>query len=68
MNAIAYACDIGSVKSGAFAWARNSSAETTPTASQDIDRLIEYIVEDAKEGKTIALGFEAPLFMPVPTN
>jgi hypothetical protein len=68
MNAIAYACDIGSVKRGAFAWARNNSAETTPTASQDIDKLIASIVEDAKAGKTIALGFEAPLFMPVPTE
>jgi hypothetical protein len=37
MNAIAYACDIGSVKSGAFAWARNSSTQATPIASQDID-------------------------------
>jgi hypothetical protein len=68
MNAIAYACDIGSVKSGAFACARNSSTQATPTASQDIDKLIASIVEEAKAGKTIALGFEAPLFMPVPTE
>jgi len=68
MNAIAYACDIGSIKSGAFAWARNSSLEKTPTASDSIDELITCIVEDGKAGKTIALGFEAPLFMPVPTQ
>ena len=68
MNAIAYACDIGSVKSGAFAWARNSSAKTAPTSDEDIDKLIACIVEDAEAGNTIALGFEAPLFMPVPTE
>jgi hypothetical protein len=66
LKAIAYACDIGSIKAGSFAWARNCSPDETPTASVDIDDLIVSIVRDANAGMTIAIGFEAPLFMPVP--
>jgi len=63
-----YACDIGSVKSGAFAWARNDSLNNAPTASGDIDDLITNIVNDVASGATISLGFEAPLFLPVPDD
>jgi hypothetical protein len=66
LKAIAYACDIGSIKSGSFAWARNDAADQTPTVSVDIDDLIASMVGDAKAGMTIAIGFEAPLFMPIP--
>jgi hypothetical protein len=66
MKAIAYACDIGSIKAGSFAWARNGSSGETPTSSLAIDELIVSIERDVTEGMTIAIGFEAPLFMPVP--
>ena len=68
MKRIVYACDIGSVKSGTFAWARNTSLKDIPTASADIDALIASITRDAKKGETISLGFEAPLFMPIPDS
>ena len=68
MNRIVYACDIGSVKSGTFAWARNASLQNTPTASNDIDDLIANIVRDSRSGLAISLGFEAPLFLPIPDD
>ena len=66
MNPVVYACDIGSVKSGTFAWARNVSRDSAPTASVDIDDLIAAVTRDVANGLPIALGFEAPLFLPVP--
>lgn len=68
MRIVVYACDIGSVKSGTFAWARNDSVEKVPTASVDIDDLIASVVRDVASGASIALGFEAPLFLPVPDD
>ena len=68
MDGVVYACDIGSVKSGSFAWARNTSIQATPVASTEIDDLISSIIRDAEAGFSIALGFEAPLFLPVPEN
>lgn len=66
MDGVVYACDIGSVKSGSFAWSRATSHQDTPTASSDIDELLIQIVRDARSGASVALGFEAPLFMPIP--
>lgn len=40
----------------------------TPFASPDIDGLISSIVRDAKSGASISLGFEAPLFIPIPDS
>ncbi len=68
MSGIVYACDIGSVKSCAFAWARNTSINETPIASPNIDGLIASIVRDASSGASISLGFEAPLFLPIPDS
>jgi len=68
MDGVVYACDIGSVKSGSFAWARNTSPQVTPVASTEIEHLISSIISDAEAGFSIALGFEAPLFLPVPEN
>ena len=68
MNPIVYACDIGSVKSGSFAWARNENLADPPSASNDIDALIASISADTVKGVPISLGFEAPLFLPVPDD
>lgn len=68
LNTVVYACDIGSVKSGTFAWARNDTSGNFPTASADIDNLIAGVTRDAIKGVSIALGFEAPLFLPVPND
>ena len=63
-----YACDIGSVRSGAFAWARVVSHGGGPVASFDIEGLVHSLRHDLNEGLSVALGFEAPLFMPVPVS
>jgi hypothetical protein len=68
VNPVVYACDIGSVKSGTFAWVRNASLDSTPAASVDIDDLIAAVTRDVEKGLPIALGFEAPLFLPVPDD
>lgn len=68
MDGVVYACDIGSVKprTQSFAWSRNVSLADAPSASKNIDELITSIVADAKNGASISLGLEAPLFLPVP--
>ncbi len=68
MNHAVYACDIGSVKSDNFAWSRVESLQDPPIASGDIDELLVHLVCDAQSGASVALGFEAPLFMPVPSR
>lgn len=68
MNPVVYACDIGSLKSGTFAWARNASPDSAPAASVDIDDLVAAVTRDVANGLPIALGFEAPLFLPVPDD
>lgn len=67
-----YAVDIGSTRSepgrsSNFAWARVDPA--TPAlvaASSDIEGLAKSVVADLVAHRHVALGFEAPLFMPVP--
>jgi len=69
MNRVIYACDIGSVQAGRFAWARVVPGQGRPYASGSIDDLITQLSDDAREGnKSIAIGFESPLFMPVPAK
>lgn len=66
MGRVIYACDIGSVRAGTFAWARALPGMGNPCASQDIDALARRLVEDVNASMSVALGFECPLFMPVP--
>ena len=68
MNRIIYACDIGSIRAGTFAWARVVPDHGDPSASCDIDDLVTRLTEDVQRGNSIALGFESPLFMPVPVD
>lgn len=72
MKRAIYAVDIGSTrcKPGCgpnFAWARvdpeNPSLVSTSTS---IDALAVRLISDLNEDCSIALGFEAPLFIPVP--
>ena len=60
-----YACDCGSPRRGNFAWAV-VSPDGPPQGSDDINCLVEYLVRDLNAGHSVALGFEAPLFVPVP--
>jgi hypothetical protein len=66
---IIYACDIGSTlsKQPGFAWVRMVAGSNEPPAgNQNIDHLAERLRHDLAEGAAVALGFEAPLFIPVP--
>lgn len=66
LNRVIYACDVGSVKKGKFAWARVVPGLGNPKASTSINHLVTQLLQDITEGLSIALGFEAPLFLPVP--
>ncbi len=68
MSRVIYACDVGSVRTGTFAWARVVPGGAYPTASVDINDLIIHLSQDVERGMSIALGFEALLFMPVPND
>ena len=64
-----YACDIGSCRKGNFAWARIGAQQSAkPISSPDIEKLVSSLQTDLTAGLNIALGFEAPLFVPVPEN
>jgi hypothetical protein len=65
-----YCTDVGSIKQGNCGWAR---AEV-PTRTVDRDRgggteiaeLVNAISDDLASGVPVALGFECPVFVPVP--
>lgn len=62
-----YACDIGSVRSGAFAWAGCDASGARVVGGASIDDFVGAIVESIERHQcSIAVGFEAPLYMPVP--
>jgi hypothetical protein len=70
-----YAVDIGSTRTSpngqpAFAWASvgKTPLEQGVRCSSDIEILAREIEEDFLAGYSVALGFEAPLFIPVPTD
>lgn len=67
-----YACDVGSTRSSkpTFAWVRLDSTkiQNRITAYSSIEKLLEKLRQDVHESRDIALGFEAPLFIPVPSN
>ena len=76
MRRVIYTCDVGSTrhqkKSGgpAFAWARllpNKGVKSVQ-GSSDIQQLVKRLELDIKEGYSVALGFEAPLFIPIPED
>jgi hypothetical protein len=62
-----YACDCGSPRKGNFAWT-TVLPDGSPQGSADIDRLVEDLARDLNSGYSVALGFEAPLFVPVPVG
>lgn len=71
MKRIVYACDIGSTKpkTNSFGWVRSDlKAAFKPAGSANIDELVNHLTKDLGSGASVALGFEAPLFMPVPDN
>jgi hypothetical protein len=62
-----YACDIGSTIQGRFAWKRlDPPLAEHDEENSEIEALVHSLKKDLKGGSSIALGFESPLFLPVP--
>jgi hypothetical protein len=62
---VIYAVDVGAPGAG-LAWARIALPfETCPSGSTDYGLFLDQIVQDLGTNVPIALGFEAPLFLPV---
>jgi len=74
LSRVIYAVDIGSTRCKAgqtpnFAWARVDTVDPrSVVGSCDITKLTDRIVRDLQNRKSVALGFEAPLFIPVPAE
>lgn len=66
-----YCADIGSVPNGRFGWARSHADDAgieRHRGGSEIVELVDAIAEDLIGGGSVALGFESPLFVPVPTQ
>jgi len=64
-----YTCDIGSIRSKNFGWVRQvPEGKDDPIGSRDIVDLVNCLEEDMANEMSIALGFECPLFIPVPLS
>lgn len=66
-----YCADVGSIRQGNFGWAR----EEVPAGEierhhggTEILELVDALAEDLAAGVPVALGFECPLFVPVPES
>jgi len=62
-----YCVDVGSIPRKRFAWARVPE-EAPPTHRRDAEALVTSLTNDLSCGRLVALGFEAPMFVPVPDN
>jgi len=63
-----YAVDIGSTLRQAFAWAATNPGDSEVIGCTSISTLVDAISADLQRGISIALGFEAPLFLPIPDH
>lgn len=67
-----YCADIGSIPKGNFGWARRrlprDEAEEHDGGGAEIVDLVEALAWDLTQVGRVALGFECPLFVPVPED
>lgn len=65
-----YCADVGSIKQGNFGWARadvpERAVEEERGGATEIAELVNALERDLTAGAPVALGFECPLFVPVP--
>lgn len=68
MALVIHCADIGSVKTGNFGWARLATEEAGAACitGHDIRLFASGIAADLNAGHRVAVGFECPLFVPVP--
>lgn len=68
---VIYCADIGSVPNNRFGWARGEAGDDSierHCGGSEIADLVERVADDLRAGRRVALGFECPLFVPVPAN
>jgi hypothetical protein len=65
-----FCADVGSIARDSFAWARRipNSDDTELHRPESIESLSASVVQALQAGVPVALGFEAPLFIPVPED
>ncbi len=70
MALVIHCADIGSVRRGNFGWARLEVDAGTSACDTgcEIQAFADAIAADINAGHAVALGFECPLFVPVPDN
>ena len=70
MPLVIHCADIGSVKNGNFGWARLAVGEANGqcTIGRDIEDFARGVAADINAGAQVALGFECPLFLPLPED
>jgi len=74
METVIYACDVGSTRTdgkrragSGFGWACVSSdPEAVDADHGSIEAMADTIGRDLHQGRSVALGFECPLFIPLP--
>jgi hypothetical protein len=71
MRPVTYCADIGSIPHGRFGWARSAADEDGMAIQRHRDgtqivELVDGVAADLAAGYGVALGFECPLFVPVP--
>lgn len=69
-NLQVFCADVGSVARNSFAWARRTPGSDGEELHrpESIESLAAAVVRVLRDGEPVALGFEAPLFVPVPEN
>jgi hypothetical protein len=73
VHPVIYAADIGSITSGNFGWARldpeENSTQVERNDGTEIAELVDAVAYDLDvEQRSVTLGFECPLFVPVPED
>lgn len=63
---VVYCADIGSIAKGNFGWARLESDVGSMGCDRRIDQMVEHLATDIHAARPVALGFECPLWIPVP--
>src|SRR5258708_25174372 len=62
--------DIGSIRKGRFGWALRDYPEDLAARDDDNDIavFVREISQRLRDGRPVALGFECPLFVPLPED
>lgn len=67
---VVFCADVGSVKAGNFSWARGEVTSAAPVEHDQASPqdLASAVAAELVNGRPVALGFECPLFVPVPED